>query len=145
MGNGESLFLAVIAIAVLAALGVDAVLFGHGTRVLAVPAGVGSIVVILCVLRTWQARKGGDAGADPVLPATLIETLRMIAGFAAVLPFVLLFGFVIGLPVYAALYLRLRGESWRASAITGMLALAGALLFIELLGMRQPRGPLVWP
>jgi hypothetical protein len=66
-------------------------------------------------------------------------------GLLIAVPIVWLLGFIIGLPLYVGTYIKWRGGAWPAVLVGAGIALAAALVFIELLRMPQPHGPLVWP
>lgn len=146
MGSGERFFLGVVAVAVTAVLAVDAVAESHGLRVLAFPGAVGTVVLVLCILRLWHLRRNRHGAGEPTMPtATLGRSAYAAAGLVAALPMVMVFGLAIGLPAYVAAYVRLRGESWRAAALAAAVTLAAVLLFVEFLGMPLPEAPLAWP
>lgn len=146
MGGGERIFPGIIAVAVTAALIVDAAVEGHGLRVLAFPGVVGIVVVLLCALRLGHLHRSGHGGGEQAkATAAPGRTARAAAGFMAVLPAVMVFGLTIGLPAYVAVYVKLRGENWRAAALAALATLAAVLLFVEFLGMQLPKAPLAWP
>lgn len=151
--DSEILFPAGTALAILAALLLDHLIYGHGLRVLGFPAGLGLVTAGLCLFRLWQRhreRRQADAAPalqpmEPTLALPLVPVLKAMLGLAASVPLVWLFGFVIGLPLYVAVYVKWRGSGWVTALICAGLALAAAVGFIELLNMPQPHGPLVWP
>lgn len=145
MRDTEPLFLALVAAAVLAALGFDAVIAGHGWRVLAFPAALALSLGILCALRIWTlwCHRGTAEPARRHLPA--VQTVRMAAGFVVILPVVAIFGFIVGLPAYVATYVKLSGEGWRTAAIAALVTLVGVLSFVQLLGIPLPKGAIAWP
>lgn len=145
LGN-ERFFLGIVAVAVAAALIVDAAVEGHGLRVLAFPGVVGIVVLLLCALRLsyLPGVSHGDA-ESPVATAALGRVARAAAGFMVVLPVVMVFGLTIGLTGYVAAYVKLKGENWRAAALAALATLAAVLLFVEFLGMQLPEAPLAWP
>jgi hypothetical protein len=146
MRDAELIVLACIAAGVAGALGVDAVAYGHGVRVLAFPAAVGLAILLLCGLRAWH-RRHETARAMERAPASagLQQTIGAGLAFLAVLPVAVVFGLVLGLPLFVAVYLKLRGEGWRVAAIAATIALAGAALFVFVFGVPQPKGLLAWP
>lgn len=145
MGGGERIFLGIIAAAVTVVLIVDAAVEGHGPRVLAFPAVVGIVVLLLCALRLWHLQRSRRGGGVPAVATTFGRVVRDAVGFVAVLPTVMVFGLTIGLPAYVAVYVKLRGESWRAAVLAALATLAAVLLFVEFLGMQLPEAPLAWP
>jgi len=136
------------------ALVLDPVLYHHGPRVLGFPVVLGLVTAGLCALRLKQRlgerRRQGDVGGghasiEPASALPAAAALRAMLGLLAAVPLVWLLGFVVGLPIYVGAYIKWRGGAWRAALIGAGIALAAALGFIELLGMPQPHGPLVWP
>jgi hypothetical protein len=146
MRDPELIVLACIAATVAGTVGADAVGYGHGVRVLGFPAFIGLAIVLLCGLRAWQCRREPrrTAGREPE-PADVRQTIRAGLAFLAVLPVVVVFGLVLGLPLFVAAYLKLRGEGWPVAASGATIALAGAVLFVFVFGVPQPRGLLAWP
>jgi hypothetical protein len=154
MRDGELLFPGLIILVILLALILDPVLYHHGLRVLGFPVGLGLATAGLCAWRLrqrWVERRHqrdvgeGQTSIEPASALPLAAALRAMLGLVAAVPLVWLLGFVVGLPLYVGAYVRWRGGAWRAALIGGGIALAAALCFIELLGMPQPHGPLVWP
>ena len=154
MRDGEVLFPGLIMLLILLALVLDPIVYHHGLRVLGFPAALGLATAGLCALRLRQRfgerRRQGDVGGshasiEPASALPAAAALRAMLGLLAAVPLVWLLGFVFGLPLYVAAYVRWRGGAWRAALIGAGIALAAALGFIELLGMPQPHGPLVWP
>jgi len=152
--DGELLFPGLIALVLLVALLLDALIYRHGPRVLGFPAALAVVTASLCVLRLVErlrerARAARAEPADNSLePASAVAVgaaLRAMLGLIAAVPLVWLFGFAIGLPLYVGGYVKWRGSAWWVALLCAAIALAAALGFIELLGMPQPRGPLVWP
>lgn len=146
MRDAELIVIACIATAVAGALCIDAIGYGHGMRVLGFPAFIGLAIVLLCGLRAWQRRReaGRAVGSEPA-SAGVRQTIRAGLGFLAVVPAVVVFGLVLGLPLFVAAYLKLRGEGWLVAAAAATIALAGALLFAFVFGVPQPKGLLAWP
>jgi hypothetical protein len=154
MRDGELLFPGAIILLILMALVLDPVLYHHGLRVLGFPVALGLVTVGLCAWRLrqrWGERRrqddasGGHGSIEPTSTLPAGAALRAMLGLLAAVPLVWLLGFVVGLPLYVGAYVRWRGGAWRAALIGAGIALAAALGFIELLGMPQPHGPLVWP
>jgi len=154
MRDGEVLFPGLIMLLILSALVLDPIVYHHGLRVLGFPAALGLATAGLCALRLRQRfgerRRQGDVGKDYVSiePASALPAaaaLRAMLGLVAAVPLVWLLGFVVGLPIYVGTYVKCRGGTWRAALLGAGIALAAALGFVELLGMPQPHGPLVWP
>jgi hypothetical protein len=146
MRDAELIVLAGIAAGVAGVLGVDAAGYGHGMRVLGFPALIGLAIVLLCGLQAWHRRResGRSVGHAPAA-ADLRQTIRAGLAFLAVLPLVVVFGLVLGLPAFVAAYLKLRGEGSQVVAAAATIALAGALLFVFGFGVPQPKGLLAWP
>lgn len=145
MGRGERMFLGFITVGLSATLGFDYLQEARGAVVLAFPAAVAAIVVLLCFLRAWHPRRESGSADSAVPSAESGQMLRIGAGFLTVLPVVMLFGFPVGLPAYAALYVRLSGETWRTAAVMAVATLAVLLAFVHLLGMKLPDSVLGWP
>ena len=152
--DSELLFPGLIALLLLVALTLDALVYHHGLRVLGFPAALAEATAGLCVLRLAErlrergraARAGpADSSLEPASAVPVGPALRAMLGLIAAVPLVWLFGFAIGLPLYVGGYVKWRGAAWWVALLCAALALAAALGFIELLGMPQPRGPLVWP
>jgi len=146
MRDGETIFTAAVAIFLLAALAGDAALQGHGLRVLGFPAAIGLVTAALCFCRIVNRARTRDpaAHADSGSPWNWHAALYMLA-LLAVLPCVYLFGLIIGLPLHAAGCVKLRGEGWIVTIAASLTALLAASIIVVLLGVQQPRGPLVWP
>jgi len=146
MRDADTIFAGTVAVFVIAALAGDAALYGHGWRVLGFPAVVGIATATLCVLRIVR-RARERLGTPPVAdePRSIWRTGLDAVAMLAILPCVQLFGLIIGLPLYVASSLRLRGEGWAVTIAAGGIVLAGATIIILLLGVPQPAGPLVWP
>lgn len=145
MRAGERLFLVMIASVVVATLGWDIADYRHGWRVLGFPASLGIVVVVLCAIHALGNRAAARAADEPSSQLSLGKAVGLGAGFIVVLPMVMVCGFKIGLPAFAALYVRMRGEGWRTAAVVGAVSLAAVLLFVQLLGMPEPPGLLPWP
>jgi len=154
MRDGEILFPASIILLILMALVLDPILYHHGTRVLSFPIALGLATVGLCAWRLRQRwgerRRQGDAGGghtstEPAAALPAAAALRAMLGLLIAVPIVWLLGFIIGLPLYVGTYIKWRGGAWPAVLVGAGIALAAALVFIELLRMPQPHGPLVWP
>lgn len=152
--DAELLFPGLIALVILAALALDLLVYRHGLRVLGFPAALGLATAGLCGLRLVERlrERRRDARAEPadssIEPASAVPlgpVLRAMLGLIAAVPLVWLFGFVIGLPLYVGGYVKWRGAAWWVALVCAVIALAAALGFIQLLGMPQPQGPLVWP
>lgn len=146
MRGNELIFLVIVAVVVTAALVFDALVEGHGLRVLAFPGVVGIVVLLLCGLRLCHLHGGSHVDNEsPQATAALGRVARAAAGFMAVLPVVMVLGLTIGLPAYVAAYVKLKGENWRAAALAALVTLVSVLLFVEFLGMQLPEAPLAWP
>lgn len=151
--DSELLFPAGIALCILAMLLLDLLIYRHGLRVLGFPAALGVATAGLCCFRLWQRwRERGPAvaasAAEAAEPGAALppgSVLKAMLGLAAAVPLVWLLGFVIGLPLYVGVYVKWRGAGWWTALLCAGIALAAAVGFIELLGMPQPHGPLVWP
>ncbi|MGH6880197.1 MAG: hypothetical protein ACREFM_04705 [Hypericibacter sp.] len=152
--DSEFLFPGLIAVVILAALALDAFIYHHGLRVLGFPAALGLATAGLCALRLCQRaqerKRAGqvlsdDPSIEPASAIAVMPALRAMLGLIAAVPLVWLFGFAIGLPLYVGGYVKWRGSAWWVALLCAAIALAAALGFIELLGMPQPQGPLVWP
>jgi hypothetical protein len=152
--DSELLFPGLIALLLLLALTLDTLVYHHGLRVLGFPAALGLATAGLCGLRLVERLRErrraaraepADTSIEPASALPVGPALRAMLGLIAAVPLVWLFGFVIGLPLYVGVYVKWRGAAWWAALLCAVIALAAALGFIELLGMPQPRGPLVWP
>jgi len=146
MRDSDLIVLSCIAVGVAGALGIDAIGYGHGMRVLGFPAFIGLAIVLLCGVQAWHRRRASrrNVGHAPA-SAGLRQTIRAGLAFLVVLPVVAVFGLVLGLPAFVAAYLKLRGEGWRVVAAAATIALAGAALFVFVFGVPQPKGLLAWP
>src|SRR5262245_28474052 len=124
MRDSGLVVLVCIAAGVAGALGIDAIAYGHGLRVLGFPAFIGLAIVLLCGLQAWHCRRADGRSAEHAPPSTSPrQTIRAGLAFLLVLPVVVVFGLVLGLPAFVAAYLKLRGEGWQVAAGAATIAL----------------------
>ena len=123
--------------------------YDYAWTVMRFPVLTGLTTCVICVghiiLADIRSRNALRITAGPRADATagLRRALPAMAWVAAVIPVLLILGYVAGLPLYIFAYLKTHGQGWMVSA-----ALAAATLavvyggFIRLLGISRPALPI---
>ena len=104
------------------------------------------IVLRLAILsREYRLSSGPGDGAGPTSPAAVdfrYSWINAATWLLAVLPFVQLLGFPLGLGAYAMAFTKVRGQGWRTATALGLgMALLAYLGFVELLSVPLPVVP----
>ena len=84
-------------------------------------------IQILKELRAVIKQQGipGDSGEKKITTRdTPAKGLRVVAWMIAIVVFVYLLGFLVGIPLFALLYLKLNGEKWLTTVIYVLLVIA---------------------
>ncbi len=106
-------------------------------------AGVLSILVIVQLVREFLARRT-ETGATVLSKKVVRPFLQPIFWMLGILPTIYLLGFIVGIPLYVFLYLKLHKESWRLSIIvTAIAAIVVYFGFGVLLNLRFHKGLLL--
>lgn len=152
MGKADRTFSALVMVFVLGFLGLGYFHYAYEWTILRFPFVVGLFTCLLCVADVLKGLHGGkavpvsngsagdDAGEGPL---TLRQAWPAMCWVAAIVPFVFVLGYVIGLPLYVLLYLRAHGQGWGLSAVLSLSTFAVVYLgFVKLLGVRLSVLPL---
>ncbi len=142
--RGELIAPLALILAIAGLLAVEWLVDRHSWDVVRFPLLVGGVTALLCGVQVWrvlrQARAPRRAAPDGALP-----TLASLLWLLAALPVAFGLGFVVGLPLYALVFLKARGEGWGTAA--GLAFLCWAILyglFVQALGVALPAAPFGW-
>ena len=103
-------------------------------------AGVLSILVVTQLVREFLAKRM-KTDSETRFKITFIPFLQPILWILGILPIIYLLGFVVGIPLYIFLYLKLHKESWLMSIIiTSVSAVVVYFGFGVLLHFRFHKG-----
>ncbi len=150
MGKADRTFSALVMVFVLGFLGLGYFHYAYEWTILRFPFVVGLFTCLLCVADMLKGLHGGkavpvsngssngsagdDAGEGPL---TLRQAWPAMCWVAAIVPFVFVLGYVIGLPLYVLVYLRAHEQGWVLSTALSLCTLAVIYLgFVKLLGVR---------
>lgn len=150
MGKADRTFSLFVMMFVLGFLGIGALHYAYEWSVLRFPFVVGLVTCLLCLGNLAKGARrpaavsaaGGRAG-DGDEPLPVGRTLPAVLWVMAVVPFVFVLGYVIGLPLYVLVYLKTHEQGWVLSAALSLCTLAVIYLgFVKLLGVRLSVLPL---
>lgn len=144
-GRAQILFPVLIFAVVAALLASGLFVYRYSWNVIGFPLGAGVFVGVMCLIDialTLSGREIRPPASD--VPLQPLSWSAVFWAFALV-PFVIIFGFVFGSALYLLAYLLANGSSWRLAAIIATASLLVTWgLFIRLMRVPMPIEPLWW-
>lgn len=138
MGKADRTFSFFVMMFILGFLGIGALHYTYEWSVLRFPFVVGIVTCLLCLGNLAKgARRPAAASGAGDRPLPVGRTLPAVLWVMAVVPFVFVLGYVIGLPLYVLVYLRTHEQGWVLSTALSLCTFAVIYLgFVKLLGVR---------
>ena len=148
MSKADRNFTIFILLFVLGFLGLGVFHYEYEWTVIRFPLLVGLVAGLLYLANLAKGRRGARSRSATGVPAEGVGAERPLSfGQAwpgmmwvlAIVPFVFLLGYVIGLPLYIFAYLKVHGQGWLLSGALSLGTLAVVYLgFVKILGVLLP-------
>lgn len=119
--------------------------YGYSSQVMLFPAVTGMITGMLCLLSALAARKNRAGPERAATEAGDGEHRGPLLQVVAIIPLLMISGFLVGPAIYTTGLLKHRGESWRMACGLGLATLLFIyVVFVKLLKVSLPTGLLAW-